>query len=145
MTLWELRLAAANGTAERLPSLELLLGAHALELRGQRIASQNGAMEKTRSFGKEDRGELIFRVPLERSQLAEFRSHDPVDSTNGSSVYEESTTRLDGSSWRAYYAHVDEAAGVEWQLRLRDLSKKAQWERWKIMESPAIPYSASRK
>lgn len=86
---------------------------------------------------------MILRVPLDTESLAKFRSHDPAEIMSGNQM--EEGGRLHGSGWRAYYFHADEALGIEWELRLRDLNKKAQWDRWKILESPAISRSTPRR
>jgi hypothetical protein len=143
-TLWELRLAPTNGTAERAPTLELFLCSHSLELRAKgtsrNFAAGNG---HKKTWPQEDDDGLILRVPFDPELLAKFRGHDPAEALNGS--HAEEGGRLHGSGWRAYYAYADEVLGIDWELRLRDLNKKAQWDRWKILESPVIPYSTSRR
>jgi hypothetical protein len=87
-----------------------------------------------------DRDVAFFRVPLDATRLAEFRSDSPVvDLRTGNGNCEANEISTNGSSWQAFYSHEDESLGVEWQLWLRDLSKRAEWERWKILESNTMP------
>lgn len=141
--LWELPLARAGPSAERPPSLELLLRANSLELCGHLTnraphASGNGHNGAT---GFDD--VLFFRVPLDAAQLAPFRSHDPAGNGNGNSGAHEVSAQA--NSWQAFYSDRDEAFGIEWQLRLHDLTKKSEWERWKILESSEVPLIAEQK
>ena len=133
--LWELPLARVGPSAERPPSLELLLRANSLELVGHLDGRALGTSGNGHngSAGFED--VIFFRVPLDTAQLAPFRSHDPAD--NGNAASHELSAQA--NSWQAFYSDRDDATGVEWQLRLRDLTKKSEWERWKILESSAVP------
>jgi hypothetical protein len=143
LSLWELTLARPTLSAERPPSLELLLRTDALVLLGHFISahpSNNGCTPA----GEQD-DIIFFRVPLDTTQLAGFRSHDPAEfagNGNGNSSYVAGETAVFGNSWQAYYSARDEELGIEWQLRLRDLTKKSDWERWKILESAAEPLAA---
>lgn len=142
-TLWELPLARAGPSAERPPSLELSLRANSLELCGHLAnraphASGNGHNGAT---GFDD--VLFFRVPLDAAQLAPFRSHDPAANGNGNSGAHELSAQA--SSWQAFYSDRDEVLGIEWHLRLHDLTKKSEWERWKILESSDMPLIAEQK
>lgn len=143
LTLWELALSPAGLSAERPPSLELVLRANALVLRGHlealaELPAGNGHAAASR------RDEVVFfRVPLDPEQLAEFRSHDPQLADAGAGNNGGQSVAGDigavGNSWQAFYSDRNDALGIEWQLRLRDLGKKAEWERWRILESGAIP------
>jgi hypothetical protein len=136
LTLWELRLAPQNGSAERPPSLELLLRRNALELCGRfpSDARVNGNAEEM-----QNEEATIFRVPLDTTLLVEFKGQDPVDDLSGGNGYGSNGFDSGASSWRAFYSFVDEKMGFEWQLRCRDLGKKAEWERWKILEPNTGP------
>jgi hypothetical protein len=122
VTLWEVPLVRPRGTAEIQPSLELLLRQNSLELsrRSPRPSdSQPGAQP--------GEGDTVFlRVPLDAALLSEFRSHDPVPPSVDPPAL--------GNSWQAFYSSEDQQLGYEWQLLLRDLEKKAEWEHWKILE-----------
>jgi hypothetical protein len=137
VSLWEMPLARARISTERPPSLELLLAKDSLELCAH--LSNSGSREKDRTEVA-DRDIAFFRVPLDATRLAEFRSDSPVvDLRTGNGNCEANEISTNGSSWQAFYSHEDESLGVEWQLWLRDLSKRAEWERWKILESNTMP------
>jgi hypothetical protein len=137
LTLWELALARPGLSAERPPSLELVLRENSVDLIGHLTggASANGNRTQT---GHEEA--MLFRVPLDTSLLAEFRSHDPSDGAdNGSGNSGTDEILASANSWHAFYSGRNDDLGIEWQLRLRDLNKKSEWERWKILESAAMP------
>jgi hypothetical protein len=142
LTLWELALARSGLSVERPPSLELVLREHYVDLIGHLAgsASANGNRAQT------EREEVVlFRVPLDTALLAEFRSHDPSDSADNGSGNSGADEILAGaSSWHAFYSDRNDGLGVEWQLRLRDLNKKSEWERWKILESAAMPLATGK-
>jgi hypothetical protein len=137
LALWELALARPGLSAERPPSLELVLRENSVDLIGHLTggASANGSGPQT---GHEEA--TLFRVPLDTSLLAEFRSHDPSDGAdNGSGNSGTDEILASANSWHAFYSGRNDDLGIEWQLRLRDLNKKSEWERWKILESAALP------
>jgi hypothetical protein len=127
LALWELPLARPRGSSAHPPSLELLLRRGSLELCCLRPTYGNGNGHSDEPGNEEI---TFFRVPLDAGQLAEFRSQDPLPGTN--------VTTANGNSWQAYYACQNEKLGFEWQLSLRDLEKKAEWEQWKILESAPL-------
>ena len=140
LTLWELRLGRARELTELPPSLELLLRRSELELRGHRASSISDSPGNGRRSESSDEEVVFFRVPLDKALLAEFRTQDPAHVTgNGSGDSGRTTVPALASSWQAFYSHPDEPLGVEWQLRLRDLSEGAERERSNIPESAAIP------
>jgi len=116
LTLWQLPLARPQFGCKP-ASLELSLCGNAMEL----------AMESP--GGNES--EVLLRVPLDPGSLEQFRSHDPAESAN--SLRPSNGNGL--GSWRAFYAFENETTGIEWQLRTVDLTRKIDWERWKILES----------
>jgi len=134
LSLWELTLSRPSLSAERPPSLELLLRVNSIELRGHLLQGAVGGAGLA-----DDEGEVLFlRVPLDTGALAEFRSHDPADSSgNGNGAGTQ--PYANGNSWQAFYSSSNEELGIEWQLRLRDLTRKSEWERWKILESQSLP------
>ena len=141
LSLWELALSRPLLSAERPPSLELVLRPHSIELRGHLYAGlETTAAEGNGNGVPGGEGDIVFfRVPLDAAALAEFRSHDPADpGANGNG----GQAHANGNSWRAYYSFSDEESGIEWQLRLRDLTRKSEWERWKILESHGAPLVA---
>jgi hypothetical protein len=139
LSLWELALTCPEVAAQRPPSLELLLRPNAIELRGH-LLDVDDPMRISGNGHGDSRGDgevLFFRVPLDAAELAGFRSHDPAEAAGNGKAARGSA--LDGSSWQAFYSFRDEEAGIGWQLRLRDLTQKSEWEQWKILDSPAIP------
>jgi hypothetical protein len=122
VTLWDVPLARPRGTAEIQPSLELLLRQNSLELcRRSPCPSDN---QPGAQSGEDDT--VFLRVPLDAALLSEFRSHDPGPNSVEAPAL--------GNSWQAFYSSQDQQLGYEWQLSLRDLEKKAEWEQWKILE-----------
>src|SRR5208282_4630986 len=122
LSLWELALARPGLSAERPPSLELLLRANSLELRGHRLNAipQNSGNGHGRAV--DDGDVTFFRLALDTAGLAEFRSHDPADAGgNGGGDAGAAENGVNGSSWQAFYSHHNAELGIEWQLRLRDL------------------------
>jgi hypothetical protein len=133
LVLWELRLGLPGGAGERPSSLELVLGRETIELLGRlrgpasREANGNGARGESEA--------KLFSVSLDTAQLAEFRRRDPVEEGDEkNSNPGRNGWRVAADSWRALYAATNEQAGFEWQLCVRDLTRKANWERWKILD-----------
>ncbi|MBZ5695177.1 MAG: hypothetical protein LAN36_07435 [Acidobacteriia bacterium] len=146
LSLWDLALSRTGPSAERPPSLELLLRPNSLELCGHLILSTEGASANGHRNASSRDDVVFFRVPLDTAQLAEFRSHDPLsgaDNGNGNSGAEDSA--VTPGSWQAFYSDRNEEFGIEWQLRLRDLTRKSEWDRWKILESASVPFAAEEK
>jgi len=134
LTLWELALSRPSASAERPPSLELLLRTDSVDLVGHLAPSGNGNSGNGHPKGAGRDEVFFFRVPLDTAKLAEFRSHDPAEAgDNGSEVL------TNANSWHAFYSDRNENLGIEWQLRLRDLSRKSEWERWGILDSTTMP------
>jgi hypothetical protein len=126
VTLWEVPLARPRGAAEIPPSLELLLRQNSLEL-----CRRFSTVSESKSSALLGDGDTVFfRVPLDGALLSEFRSHEPVSDTIEASA--------NGNSWQAFYSSEDRNLGYEWQLSLRDLEKKAEWEQWKILEPAPV-------
>src|SRR5208282_936596 len=122
LSLWELALARPGLSAERPPSLELLLRANSLELRGHRLNAIPENSGNGHAPAVDDGDVTFFRLPLDTAGLAEFRSHDPADAGgNGGGDAGAAENGVNGSSWQAFYSHHNAELGIEWQLRLRDL------------------------
>jgi hypothetical protein len=163
ITLWELALEPTNFTAEQPPSLELVLRENSIDLLGHLALSQDrangpGGNGTSGANGKGDRPDaaheeaLFFRVPLDTYHLGEFRGRDPSSETGNDNERgsDEVSAEAQGApaaatSWQAFYSGGDEALGIEWQLRLRDLTEKSLWDRWKILESTTVPPGAGRR
>jgi hypothetical protein len=101
---------------------------NALELRAAHgrfdSAQGNGAAARPDEF-------VFFHISLDAAQLGEYRRLEPEDPGDSSSAQ---TPASPADSWIAYFAHHDERRGVDWQLCIRDLTRKEEWERWKVWE-----------
>lgn len=140
LSLWELALARPSLSSDRPPSIELLLRPNSIELRGHVISGMQPSSGIGEAIPTEVSDIVFFRVPLEAAALAEFRSHDPAESSgNGNSAAAE--PNANGNSWQAFYSFNSDELGIEWQLRLRDLTRKCEWERWKILDSHNVPFA----
>jgi hypothetical protein len=149
LTLWELSLSRPGFSDERPPSLELVLRRNSIELCAHRTQPAGASSDNGHHAASSPDDVVFFRVPLDTAPLAEFRSHDPAgDGNNGNGSYGTNGMNgmsANGNSWQAFYSHRDERLGVEWQLRLRDLTKKSEWERWGILDSEVIPFTTEEK
>jgi hypothetical protein len=136
--LWELPLSRPGSSDGRPPSIALLLRANSVELCGHLrmnplSASANGQQDSLVLQ------EIVFlRVPLDRTQLAAFRTQDPAQNGTGDSTQHELSSHA--NAWQSFYSGAEETLGIEWQLRLHDFSKRSEWQRWKILESPSIHF-----
>jgi len=145
LTLWELALSRPGPSAERPPSLELLLSGNSMELCGHFIPPSGKDFGNGHGSVPPDWDDVVFfRVPLDTAQLAMFRSHDPA-STGSNGNGNNGNGDATANSWEAFYSGRNEDLGTEWQLRLRDLTKKSEWERWKILETTATPLATQPK
>ena len=145
-TLWELPLARPGLSAEQPPSLELALRGNSIELCGHLTTEVEKPSSNGNAAAHKWDDVVFFRVPLDAAQLAGFRSHDPMSSVgngNGNSGVQEMSGGP--NSWQAFYSDRNEALGIEWQLWLRDLTKRSEWERWKILESNGPPLVTEKR
>jgi len=141
LTLWELDLSRPGSSSERPPSLELVLRQEDLELRGHLAVTEASSNGGGAAPDAED--VVFFRVPLDTGELAKLRSVDPLESADNASGPSGASEMATGpDSWQAFYSDRNEALGIEWQLSLRDLSRKSAWERWKTLEYTAPPMAA---
>jgi hypothetical protein len=132
ISIWQLPLRLPTGTTERPPALELVLDRNAIKLCGD--WEQGGKVDQANRAAASCEA-TIFRVPLDFAQLAEFRRREPAggrEERGPNSMANGPPT--EAASWRAFYAFADERVGFEWQLGIRDLVRKADWDRWKILE-----------
>jgi hypothetical protein len=150
-TLWELALSRPGLSAEPPPYVELVLRGNSIELCG-RISSGAETVPGNGCHTTNDLHDVIFfHVPLDKAQLTRFRSSDPAEGTNGEEADGDGEQSVmfepgaSGNSWRGFYSDRDEALGLEWQLRLYDLTKRSEWERWRILESGVTPLVAEKK
>lgn len=77
--------------------------------------------------------EPLFAIPLDRAMLALYRSPEPV-----LDALHEGAPADAECIWKGFYSFQDEARGVEWQLWMQDLTQKAEWERWKILDAARV-------
>jgi hypothetical protein len=139
LTLWELQFAPTKAHEEP-ASLELVLCRKAVELRGHFAAFP--APISTNGASGEPAIESIsfFRIPLDSERLEQFRSPCAFGGAIGAD--EDSEPRpmiVEASAWQSFYSHRDPDRGIEWDLQLWDLKKKAQWECWKVLDHTPIP------
>ncbi|HEV2289457.1 MAG TPA: hypothetical protein VGR81_10935 [Candidatus Acidoferrales bacterium] len=124
--LWELHLEPALNShwSELPPTLELRYENESLVLRARHcepgVRVEGNVLTPTAE-------KMIFRVSLDPDALGEYRvSEDAGERPAGED---------DGADSRlAFYRFQDERMGVDWQLCVRDLDRKAVWERWNIVE-----------
>ena len=115
--LWELSLGPPEPVSHRPDFLELQLVARdhcdCIELRARNVGP--------RLVTSSEFDEPLFTVPLDRALLALHRADDPTAESD--------------CAWKGYYSFDDEARGVQWQLWMQDLTRKAEWERWKLLDA----------
>jgi hypothetical protein len=145
LTLWELAVARPAAPEQRSPSIELLLRDGAIELRAPlaHAAPENSGNGRAHPPHFQE-AVILLRLALDPAQLSEYRACDPEEAAGEifAATQEASTEAVSMAgvdSWQAFYAGSDEALGIEWHLRLRDLGKKAEWDRWRIWETRAVP------
>lgn len=147
LLLWELVISRPDAPGLRPRSVELLLRPDALELRGPlgRVPPTNFGNGHAASQ-RVDEPDVLLHLNLQADGLSEYRCSDPetfgegARADRGAANGTGSSHRANGDSfWQASYAGSDDERGIEWELRLRDLSKKSEWERWRIWEAGAVP------
>lgn len=124
--LWELLLGPAEAAAHRADSLELQIvtreSCDCIELRARH--------SRSRPADSAASTEPLFSIPLDRAMLASRRAPEPAaEAPSGARAGEVECT------WKGFYSFQDEARGIEWQLWMQDLTRKAEWDRWKIVEA----------
>ncbi|MGB6625403.1 MAG: hypothetical protein WBE43_11525, partial [Candidatus Acidiferrales bacterium] len=126
--LWELYLEPALNSpwSELPPMLELRFEDEALVLRARHcepaVRIEGNVLTPTAE-------KVIFQVPLDSDALTEYRISENSGGGEHSAQVGHGT-----DSWLAFYGFQDERVGVDWQLCVRDLDRKAVWERWNIVE-----------
>jgi hypothetical protein len=138
LTLWELPLGRPNASQPSL-TLELSLRGDALELF---TSVREPARPNATGTASESDGAVFFRAPLDPVRLSNFRAEDPSAGSKGNGSGGANVGK--SVPWQTFYAWEDESRGLAWHLHLRDLSRKAEWERWKILETPAVPLIRNR-
>ena len=133
--LWELHLESTMNSRwpELPPMLELRYENESLALRARHcepgVRVEGNVLTPTAE-------KLIFQVPLDPDALVEYRVSE--DAAEQSANAADAAGGAD--SWLAFYRFQDERMGVDWQLCVRDLDRKAIWERWNVVE----PWQARR-
>jgi hypothetical protein len=124
VTIWELPLERPQDPAGRPAALELSLRGNSIVLRCSQAAVSPVIGP---SNGRPEEESILLRVSLDAARLAEFRSLEPTSHSDPAAA--------NGNSWLAYYSCQDGNLGLDWQLSVRDLSRKADWENWKVLET----------
>jgi hypothetical protein len=142
LSLWELRLAPPEESAERPPSLDLSLHRDSVKLRGYLLpCNVSGPGNGRHVCFTAPEPAVLLDIPLDAAHLERFRSTDPAQEMGGEEPDIHShAPGSDVVSWQAFYANCDSETGIEWQLRVRDLRIKAEWERWKTLDSRTVPF-----
>jgi hypothetical protein len=139
--LWELPLETAHASVERSAELRLVLRRDSVELRGCFLSQAGDSSGNGHRMPYTRREDVFFHILLDPNLLADFQTPDPADNgaLAGSNIEEGDEFLSNARSWHAFYSNRDENAGIEWQLRLNDLRLKAEWERFKILDSRQLP------
>lgn len=127
--LWELTLGPREGVSHRPDFLELqIVSRHAvdcIELRSRRSRPHVAASSA--------QDNLLFSIPLDRAMLALHRAPEPVAAA--ATAAHTATPADSECTWKGFYSFQDNPRGIEWQLWMQDLTQKAEWERWKILDA----------
>jgi hypothetical protein len=130
--LWEMYLEPPVNSApqEAHPALELRFEEELVVLR-----ERHGKVA-ARGEGKTISGDrVIFHVPLNADLLSDYRVKEEERIESEDEGKDEFTPQLQRTdSWLTFYQYQDDIQGVDWQLCLRDLERKAAWEQWNIVE-----------
>lgn len=139
LTLWELQFAP-TADHEEAAFLELVLCRKAIELRGHFPAFPISAASNGSSKESLTEAVSFFRIPLESQRLEQFRcSRASTDALGATDAPEPKPMIVETSAWLSFYSYRDQDRGIEWDLQLWDLKKKAQWESWRVLDHTAIP------
>jgi hypothetical protein len=137
VTLWEMPLAEAKAGAAtaRVPTIELRWHDGALELCAlqERRATSDDAVI---TLVPEER--ILLSVPLDSTRLESFRKFGESDHDDGAADFDKVSgngTNSNGHEFMAVYGSDDDDRGIAWHLCLRDLIRRSEWDRWKIVEA----------
>ncbi|HEV2489358.1 MAG TPA: hypothetical protein VGT03_06100 [Candidatus Acidoferrales bacterium] len=134
--LWELYLESPVNSAphEAHPAVELWFEEELLVLRARHGRVGTRGEEKAAPGDR-----IIFHVPLDTDLLSDYRVKEEVMHESGTENGEEMTPHIPRTdSWLTFYQFQDDKQGVDWQLCLRDLERKAAWEQWNIVEPQQV-------
>ncbi len=136
VTLWEMPLAEAKASSAtgRVPTIELRWSDEMLQLCAVDDLRAAGA-DDVIAFAPEER--VILSVPLEAASLEPFRKGQDAADDAIWEIEPAATNELNsnGHQFTSFYGADDEATGIEWHLCLRDLARRSDWDRWKIVET----------
>lgn len=141
VTLWEMPLAEAKAsTTCRVPTIELRWSDEMLQLCAVDDRRAAGAGDVI-AFAPEER--VILAVPLDAASLEPFRKRqdedaDAEDANGANGELKRSTATgamANGHKFTSFYGAEDDTTGIEWHLCLRDLARRSDWDRWKIVET----------
>jgi hypothetical protein len=137
VTLWEMPLAEAKASSAmgRVPTIELRWNDATLEL----CALQDrGASASADVIALVPEERVLLSVPLDAASLEPFRKAADQDADEGSADFERPQaygSDLNGAQFMSYYGGDDAETGIEWHLCLRDLARRSEWDRWRIVET----------
>lgn len=137
VVLWDLPLGTPEDlhSSQLSPRLELRLEEEHIVLRACEGRSRPRLVDSSSHLPAE---KVIFRVPLDTDGLSVFRapSFSDDDAAEGKLIDADDALPFSQGEdfWLAFYRHQDDALGIDWQLCLRDLDRKTEWERWKIAQ-----------
>jgi hypothetical protein len=137
LTLWEMPLeeAKAGAATGRAPTIELRWHDGELEL----CALQNRhatTEDDVITLVPEER--ILLSVPLDSTRLEPFRKARESAPDEIAADFEKAPGNghdSNGHRFMAFYGNEDDDTGIEWHLWLRDLVRRSEWDRWKIVEA----------
>jgi hypothetical protein len=137
VTLWQMPLAAAKAGAAtgRVPTIELRWqdGALALCALQDRRA---GVDDDVIALVPDER--ILLSVPLDPELLEPFRQAGvsaQEDMPEEFIKLPSNEAAANGHQFVAFYGSDDADSGIEWHLCLRDLARRSEWDRWRIVEA----------
>ncbi len=137
LTLWEMPLAEAeaNSATGRVPTIELRWRDSELEL----CALQNRHAtneDDVITLVPEER--ILLCLPLDPSRLEPFRKAHESGQDETTADFEKAPGNghnSNGHQFMVCYGSEDDDTGIAWHLWLRDLVRRSEWDRWKIVEA----------
>jgi hypothetical protein len=137
VTLWQMPLAEAKAGAAtgRVPTIELRWQDGALALCALQDRSAAGDADVIALVPDE---RILLSIPLDPERLEPFRQ---TESSAQEKLPEEfdkipgNGAASNGHQFVAFYGSDDSDTGIEWHLCLRDLARRSEWDRWRIVEA----------
>lgn len=137
VTLWQMPLAGvkAGAATGRVPTIELRWqdGALALCALQDRRA---GVDDDVIALVPDER--ILLSVPLDPELLEPFRQAEvsaQEDMPEEFIKLPSSEAAANGHQFVAFYGSDDADSGIEWHLCLRDLARRSEWDRWRVVEA----------